>query len=29
MNLKYGLVNEDWELFEAGSDYEAFVVRRK
>ena len=25
----YGLVNEDWELFEAGTDYEAFLVRRK
>ena len=25
----YGLINEEWELFEAGKDYEAFLVRRK
>jgi hypothetical protein len=25
----YGLIEENWELFEAGRDYEAFLVRRK
>ena len=25
----YGLINEEWKLFEAGKDYEAFLVRRK
>jgi len=25
----YGLINEEWKLFEAGKDYDAFLVRRK
>lgn len=25
----YGLMGENWELFEAERDYEAFLVRRK
>ena len=25
----YGLINNEWELFESGTDYDAFLVNRK